>query len=147
VRILSFIETIIVIIIILLTFIYSIPIICLRRFHQPNNIFTFNICVATIFCCLAWIPLFTATVFDNPDDFSFEAKIFLYIAEMIFTIQVPFSLVVALIHRYCSLVYPTKIFFRRKRWFVLCIGSQWILGFVLSIPILVCTNPVRIFLC
>ncbi|CAF0937562.1 unnamed protein product [Rotaria sordida] len=53
---------------------------------------------------------------------------------MIFTIQVPCSFVAVSIHRCCSIVYYTKSFFKTKQWIILCIGSQWLLGFILSIP-------------
>jgi hypothetical protein len=158
IRIFSLIQIIIFILIIFLTFIYSIPIICFRRFHHANNILTLNVCIATIFCGLSWLlqDLITiccglswlvqdeATMFDN-DDFFKKAMVFLYFAETTFTIQVPFSLVAASIHRYCSLVYHTNNFFKRKQWIILCIGSQWIVGFVLLIPNLTCLYNVRIF--
>jgi hypothetical protein len=147
VRIFAFLETIGFISIILFAFIYSIPIICISRFHQPNNLFTLNVCVTTILTCLSLLPVYAVFIFDDPYEVLEEISSFFYIAQTIFIIQIPLSFVVASIHRYCSIVYHTKIFFRRKRWIILCIGSQWLLGFVLSIPNLICTYKVRAFVC
>jgi hypothetical protein len=143
----SLVESIIFLIIILIALVYSIPIICVRRFHQHNNIFTLNVCVATILCSFSWFPIYGVFMFYNPLEVIAKIFRFFNIAETIFTIQVPFSFVIASIHRYCSLVYHTKIFFRRKRWLILCIGGQWMLGFVLTIPNLICLFRVRIFMC
>ncbi len=130
VYIFSLLKTTVVIIIILLSFIYWIPIICICRFHQPNSLFTLDLSVATILCCLSWLPQYAANMFDNSDDFTNQAMIFLLIVQILFTIQVRLSFMVVSVHRYCSLVYHTKIFLRRKRWIILSIGSQWLLGFV-----------------
>jgi hypothetical protein len=118
------IQTIVSISIILLKLVYSIPIICVRRFHHANNIFTLNICVATILCCLSWLPLDAEFLFDSSYDGLETILPCFDVAKIIFTIQLPFSCVIASIHRCCSLVYHTNIFFRRKQWIVLCIASQ-----------------------
>jgi hypothetical protein len=144
-RMISIFQSILFLIIIIFACIYSIPIICIRRFHQHNHILTLNVCLATIFCSLSYLPVYAASIFVNPVDFSRKALIFFDIVQTIFTLQVPLSFVIASIHRYCSIVYHTKIFFKRKRWLVLCIGSQWMLGFILSIPNLIRIYTVRIF--
>jgi len=146
-RVFSFIEVLILTIIILFAFIYSIPIICIRRFHQHNNLLTLNVCLATILCCLSWLAIFTIPLLANPYDKSRESWMYLNIPQTVFTIQVPFSFVVSSIHRYCSIVYHTKIFFKTKRWLIICIGGQWILAFILSIPNLACVCMVRISVC
>lgn len=143
-RVFSIIEIIIFTIIILCVLIYSIPIICIRRFHQHNNILTLNVCLATVLCCLSWLPIFVVPLSANLYEFLINTSIYLVIAETIFTIQVPFSFVTAAIHRYCSIVYHSKSFFKTKRWIILCIGGQWILGFILSVPNLTCVDIVRI---
>ncbi|CAF2851509.1 unnamed protein product [Rotaria sp. Silwood2] len=140
-RIFPIIGVVIFIIIILFAFIYSIPIIFIRRFHQHNNILTLNICLVTILCCLSWLFIHATITIDDPYTTLGKMNFFFYITAMIFTIQVPFSFLAASIHRCCSIVYHTKVFFKTKRWIMLCIGSQWLLGFILSTP-----DFVRIYL-
>jgi hypothetical protein len=145
-RIFSVLETILFILIIFIALIYSIPILCIHRFHQPNNIFTLNVCLAVILCCLSWLP--TTAVFTFTSSYEVIEKIALpfYIMEMLLTIQVPFSFVAVSIHRYYFMIYHAKMFFKRKRWIILCIGSQWILGFILTIPNVICLlHTVRVF--
>jgi hypothetical protein len=145
-HIFGFLETILFIIIILFALIYSLPIICIRRFHQHNNVLTLNICLATILCCFSWLIMNAAIAFDNLDEVSKISGI-LQIAQIIFTVQIPLSFVVVALHRYCSIVYHTNIFFKTKQWIMLCIGSQWMIGIILSIPNLVCVDKVRLFFC
>lgn len=144
VRMLYIIQSILVIIVIFITCIYSIPIIFIRRFHHPNNMFTLNVCIATILCCFSWLPFYITNSFDDDEDVLINpSATFVYILRMIFTMEVPCSLVVASIHRYCSLVYHTQIFFKKKRWYISCIGIQWLLGILIAIPIAACVNIVR----
>ncbi|CAF1432701.1 unnamed protein product [Adineta steineri] len=123
---------------IIFALIYMIPILFIRRFHQHNNILTLNVCLASICCCLSWLPFRALPFMEYPLDFIQSTGIYLYITQTIFTIQVPFSFVATSIHRYCSIVYHTKSFFRTKRWIILCIGCQWLFAFILIIPNLVC---------
>ncbi|CAF3703004.1 unnamed protein product [Adineta steineri] len=123
---------------IIFALIYIIPIIFIRRFHQHNNILTLNVCLASICCCLSWLPVYTLPFMEYPLDFLRSTWIYMDILQTIFTIQVPFSLVATSIHRYCSIVYHTETFFKTKRWIILCIGCQWLLAFILIIPNLVC---------
>jgi hypothetical protein len=55
-RLFAIFQTILFLIIIISACIYSIPIICIRRFRHNNNIFTVNVCLATILNCLSWLP-------------------------------------------------------------------------------------------
>lgn len=123
---------------ILFAFIYSIPIIYIRRFHNHNNIFTLNICLAVILCSLSWLSFWLMSTLDVPYLDVEKIWPFLFGAQTILTIQVPYSFVIVSIHRYCSIAYPTKIFFKTKKWILLCIMSQWILGFTLPIPNFFC---------
>ncbi|CAF3228457.1 unnamed protein product [Rotaria socialis] len=119
--------------IIVLALIYSIPIICIRRFHRNNHMLTLNICFATIFCGLSWFSLDAVALLIGRDGNISLFAIFNMIT-FAFTIQVPFSFVVASIHRCCSIIYHAKAFFKTRQWIALCIGSQWLLCLVLSLP-------------
>ena len=140
------IEAIIYILIILLALIYSIPIVTLRRFHQPNNIFTLNVSVAMILCCLSWLPSISLPAFNDSLQIPPKIQLFIQTAQLLFTVQIPLSFVVTSLHRYCFLIYYRKMRFNRKRWIIVCIASQWILGFLLAIPNVVCNlYIVRVF--
>ncbi|CAF1541032.1 unnamed protein product [Rotaria sp. Silwood1] len=136
-RIFPIAAIIILIIIILFAFIYSFPIIFIRRFHQHNNILTLNICLVTIFCCFSWIFIHVLFMINNPYTTLQRMNLFFNITAMIFTIQVPLSFLAASIHRCCSIIYHMKIFFKTKHWVILCIGSQWLFGIIISIPDLI----------
>ncbi|UJR21693.1 hypothetical protein I4U23_024770 [Adineta vaga] len=138
-RIFPIIQLIIFVIIVIFALVYSISIICIRRFHQLNNILTLNICLASIFCCLSWLPIYILVFMKRSNEISANVLIFLNLAQNIFTLEVPLSFVITSVHRYCSIAYHTKAFFRKRRWIIICIGSQWIFGFILAIPIFICT--------
>jgi hypothetical protein len=65
--------------------------------------------------------------------------------EMICTFQVPLAVVQASVHRLCSIVYHTKSFFKKKRWAIICIASQWAVGILFSLLRISFNNPVRNF--
>ena len=115
---------------------YLIPIIILPRFHHRNHFLTLNVCIANILCCLVWFP-------DDPL-FRNDSTTTMRNIQTIFTLQVPFSFVIVSIHRYCSVVYRKKTFFKSRRWICLCVGIQWILGILLSIPDLMNFHKVKI---
>jgi hypothetical protein len=127
-------ETILFIVIILFAVIYSIPIIVLTRFHRRNHILTLNVCVATIGCCAVWLPATKTFVSGSALLRWKQGYTYIRVLQTLFTIQVPFSFVLVSVHRYCSIVYRKKTFFKRKRWILLCIASQWALAVLLSLP-------------
>ncbi len=121
--------------IILLAFIYSITVLCPRRFRSQINIFTVNLCVAVTGCSLYWMIYYVMLEFNVQQLFAPNTCTFLVYAQMLCTLQVPLAFLIFSIHRLCSIVYHTKPFFKTKLWVVICVISQWITGFVLSLPI------------
>ena len=121
-------------IIVLLALVYSLPILCMRRFQHRNNIFTVNVCLTTAFSCLLWLPNSIAPLLDESSDSMRKKWPWLYVLQMLSDISIPFSLVLVSFHRCCSIVYPHRRFFRRKLWLLICFGGQWIIGGLLSIP-------------
>jgi hypothetical protein len=129
--------------IILVAFVYSIPIICLRRFHYRNNMLTLNICVVTVLCSLYWFLFYVMFEYDMWGTFGFLLNncIFVSIFPVILTLQVPLSFVTASINRLCAVVYHQP-FFKTKYWIPICILAQWIFGTALTLPILCGIGPV-----
>ena len=133
--------------ILLVTLIYSIPIICVRRFHHRNNILTLNICIATFLSSLYWLAI--SLIFQL--DFAAQISLLMEycrlaaVLPVALTLQVPLSFATASLNRLCAVVYHHRSAFKTKFWITTNITAQWILGGLLSLPLLagygpVCTN-------
>lgn len=134
VDVIHYIQIFIIIITIILAFIYSIPVFFLHRFQNFNNIFTTNLCLATICCNIYWLIYYLLLKF-YPEYLFIDSICFILIYfEMMCTFQVPLAYIVISINRLCSIVYQTNLFFKRKLWVIICITIQWIIGLIFSIP-------------
>ena len=130
--------------ILFLAFIYSIPIVIIPRFRHRYNIFILNACLAIIGTCAYFIVYFAMIYFDIGRLFASQWCIILFYAYNIASVQIPFAFVCYSVHRYCSIIYHTKAFFKTKRWAAICIASQWIAEFALSLPFILRNRPVSI---
>jgi hypothetical protein len=135
-------EYIILVLIISFAILYCIPIIFIRRFHQPNNMLTFNVCLATISSAVYWM-YYEIYQQKATAHFSDDLCAFLSFIQTVFTLHTPLSIVTVSIHRFCIVIYHTKNFFRTKRWVLICCLSQWILGVLLSLVALFGNQSVR----
>ena len=59
----SLINIAVLILTISLAVIYLSPVLLIRRFHNTNNVYTANICFATICCCSYWLFFYIALEF------------------------------------------------------------------------------------
>jgi hypothetical protein len=143
ISILGLIQIIILVLAIILALIYSISILLLRRFHNVNNIFTVNLCFAAICCCSYWLFYIIVYRFYPEILAGDQACVAVNYFEMMCTIQVPLAVVEVSVHRLCSVVYHTKLFFKKKRWAVICITSHWIIGIFVALPRITINDPVR----
>lgn len=110
--------------------IYSCLIIFLRRFHHRNNAFILNLCINTIFTCLYFIIYFNAgSYFLSPAE-----CIFFHYAFNVASVELAYAFLAFSIYRFCSVVYHNRPLFKTKKWIVICISSQWIGQFVISLP-------------
>ena len=114
-----------------ITLIYSCLIIFLRRYHNRNRMFILNLCINAIFTCIYFI------IFSNfaGSVISSIACIFLQYAFNVASVQVPYAFLAFSLHRFCSIVYHTRPLFKTKKWVFLCISSQWIGQFIISLPL------------
>ena len=126
--------------VVLLALIYSLPIMCIRRFQHRNNIFTLNVCLTTVFSCLAWLPTTISTLFGYSLDYLRQKWPWLCVLQGMSDTIIPYSLVLISFHRCCSIVYPRKRFFRTKKWMVVCFIRQWVVAALLSIPDIIHTR-------
>ncbi|CAF1386025.1 unnamed protein product [Adineta steineri] len=67
--------------------------------------------------------------------------ILVFYAYNIAGIAIPFAFLTFTVHRFCSIVYHTQPFFKKKRWVGICIASQWIILFVISLPFIFRNGP------
>ncbi|CAF2475700.1 unnamed protein product [Rotaria sp. Silwood2] len=121
-------------IIILSALIYSIPIIYFQCFRYHVNIFTLNLCLAITGCSLYWIIYYTIVEFNSCYLHSENTCMLIIYAQMMFTLQVPFAFIILTVHRYCSIVYHTKHFFKTKQCIAISVIGQWIAAVALSLP-------------
>ena len=129
----------------LLALIYSLPILCIRRFQHRNNIFTLNVCLTTALSCLLWLPNSVSLLTGYSPTFIQAKCPWLSIVQVISDIAVPYSLVLVSFHRCSSIVYAQRSFFRTRRWIVMCFVGQWVIATLLSIPDLLHPRHVGFF--
>lgn len=125
--------------IILVTFIYAIPIVCLRRFHHRNNVLTLNICIATFLSSLYWLSISLIFQIDAVARMSLllEQCRLAMVLPVALTLQVPLSFATASLNRLCAVVYHHQSLFKTKSWIAMNIVAQWILGGLLALPLLI----------
>ena len=117
-------------VILFISVVYSILIICVRRFRHQNNIFILNLCITIILTCIYFMIYFKAIYFDKS---TAECILFHYTFN-IALVQIAYAFVAFTIHRFCSVVYNANNFFKTKRWVMIFISSQWIFQWILSLP-------------
>ena len=131
-------------IIVFLALIYSLPILCIRRFQHRNNIFTLNVSLTTAFSSFFWVATAISSLFGYSRDTVLQMFTWLFVLQVVSDMTIPYSLVLVSFHRCCSIVYPQKRFFRTRTWIIMCFIGQWIVGGLLSIPEIVFPRWVRV---
>ena len=137
-------QIILLAITILLALIYLVPILLFRQFHQRLNIFTVNVSMSVICCALFWLVYDWIGQFNPLQLYSLKNCSLVLYTQMMCTIQLPLALAVVSIHRFCLVVYHRKIFFQQKQWMIMCVTCQWLVGFVIPLPLLRRDTSVRI---
>lgn len=125
----------------LFSLIYLCLILFIQRFHHSNNMFILNICINIIFCSIYFAIFFQMAYSYIPPSTCIIFQYCFHIA----SIGIPLAFSIFTVHRFCSLLYHTVYFFKKKRWVVLCITSQWILQILLSLPFVGKKNSVSFF--
>jgi len=127
-------EDILYALILLFNVIHSCLILFNRRFRHRNNMFILNICFSLLVHIVYFGNYFNMQYFDSRRLFFLPTCNFLFYAYNIASTTTPFSFVTFTIHRFCSIVYHTNPFFKKKRWVVICIASQRIAELILALP-------------
>jgi KISS1 receptor len=122
--------------ILLFAFIYSCLILFIRRFRHRNNIFILNICLSIIAFSIYFVIYFTMSTFVPQLLWVPNLCSVLYYVYCIVNITIAFSFISFTVHRFCSIVYHIKPFFKTQRWVLICIASQRIIELILALPCL-----------
>ena len=122
---------------VLLALIYSIPLLLVHRLRHHLNMYSLNVCLSTSVCSLFWIYIYAVTTINVRQLYTIPTCTMIAYLQVAFTIQIPLSLIVVSLHRYCFIVHQAKRFFRTKRWTVICFVSQWLAGFLLPAPLFI----------
>lgn len=144
VKIINYIQLALLVLLFALAFLYTSTVLLIPRFHHANNLLTINFCIA-LMCSSAYWTYFYVTLLFYPLDFVRELSCgFLTYFEMMSTIEIPLATVVVSVYRLCLIVYHRKRFFRNRRFVMIVIGCQWLVGILVSIPRYWLLGPVRI---
>jgi hypothetical protein len=130
--------------IVLLALIHSCFIIFIPRFRYTNNIFILNICFSLIGISVYFSVFFAMLYFDFLRILAIDTCGIVFYIYNIASITIPFSFLTFTIHRFCSIVYQEKPFFKTKRWVMICIGIQRIIELILAIPYIFAGSTVSI---
>ncbi|CAF1288683.1 unnamed protein product [Adineta ricciae] len=139
--ILSILQLVLMGLALVLTLIYSLSILSNRRFHHQNNIFILNICFAIMTSAIFFLAYLSILNFNVKLFYISNICIIIYYAYSIASIQIPFAFVAFTVHRFCFILYHTRPFFRTNKWVIICIGGQWIIQFLISLPFIIRSQP------
>lgn len=120
--------------ILLIAILYSILILTTRRFRHQNNMFTINICSSISSCSIFFLIDFNMSYFDLQRLYAPRMCPLLLYAFNIASMAIPFSFISFSIHRFCSIAYYGKPFFKTKQWVIICIAGQWMAQLIISLP-------------
>ncbi|CAF1146224.1 unnamed protein product [Adineta steineri] len=114
--------------------IYCFPILIVQNLRTSNNLITVNVCFALVLSTIYWTLYFSFEIFrtnflENQSD-----SLIIYIQTTV-DCQATFSLCVLSIYRFCIIIYGNKPWFNKRRSMILCVVFQWVIAFILPIPI------------
>lgn len=130
----------------LLTFIalciYWTALFLTRRPSNSINLLSMNFCTASGFNSIFWILYYL--LIEYAPEFLFDNThcTYLYYGQSLCTCQVTYSFMFMTINRYLIIARPTNRLFHSCRWITTCIICQWLIGFLLPLPLLARNLPV-----
>ena len=130
----------------LFAFIYSLPILCIHRFHHRNNVFTLNVCLTTILCAVTYGVIFIRPLLGYPSVHFIREQPWFIVVQVFLGTSLMLSFVLVAFHRCCSIVFQQKRFFRTKQWVMVCLAGEWTLAAMICIPFFVDPKKVRLAL-
>jgi len=144
-RIIIFIQIILLSSIIVLTWIYALPIIFIQRFHTVTNILTCNVCFAGFLCSLHWaIYYLVYSFYPNIINKSITSCTIVPYFQTMFTCLVVYSLTMITINRFFLVIYPNKTLFKRHTWSFISSVVPWIIAIILPLPYFTLSSKVNV---
>lgn len=124
------------------SFIHCIPVISNRRFQHANNLLILNLCVTSNCCCFYWIGYYLTLHYAPENLFQDSTCNWVFYFQTMAACQVIYSFSIISLHRYFYIVHHTNRYFKSKQWLRLSIGVQWVVGFIVPLPIFARHLPV-----
>ena len=102
----------------------------------------------------AWVVLsvlFIGSIYEIllmvlPDDLNkWNCVLFQYFQTLV-NLQEVYALCNVSINRLCIILYNNKLLFKTRRWVFTCIGTQWLIGMIMPLPLFVINGQVIIML-
>lgn len=113
---------------------YALSICFIRRFHTSIHVLSANVSIASFICCGFWAIYFILyTHYPNILWTEQSCLLILYL-QTTFNFGLIWALCVVSLNRLFAVVYRSKVFFRTKRWTIICISIQWTLTVLLPLP-------------
>ena len=137
-------QAILLVVIAVLALIYSLPILCIRRFQHRNNIFALNVCLTAIAACIVCTLVTAVPSLSSAFKHFTVAHSWLSSVQASIGLSMILSFVLVALHRCCSILYHQQWFFRSKQWVMICLVSQWVVASIASIPHFVSSLQVRL---
>ncbi|CAF3942229.1 unnamed protein product [Adineta steineri] len=137
-QIVLIIDIITMLIVIILSTAYIIPIIFIRRFQTTYNILTGNICLTILIASVFWITFNTLTVYNAS---AMKQSIIACYITAYFPAYVNcstvYAVVVVTMNRFFAIVYPNKRFFKTQAWCFISLSIQWTVAILAPLPRLI----------
>ncbi|CAF0795070.1 unnamed protein product [Adineta ricciae] len=139
----TLITIIVLLIVIISSFIYVIPIIFVRRFHTGANVLLVGLSVNGIICSILWVVWNSISII-NPTLLVKSKEICIamnYLSTLVNSLII-YCLVVITINQFFAVIYPKKKLFHTVKCAIFSITVQWIVSIIVSIPDVVISVPV-----
>jgi hypothetical protein len=142
VQFLTVVKLVFFVLIILSACIYSIPILCVKRFRSPINILTVNVSISCIICSVYWTMYTVLQMVMLEELTKWDCVLFQYFQTFV-NCQEIYALCNVSINRFCIILYNNKRLLRIQKWVFTCIGIQWLIGVILPLPLFSITGQAK----
>ena len=132
------------ILIVVTSLLHCIPVIGIRRFQHANNIVILNLCIASICCCFYWIGYYLTLQYAPEKLWIDPICTWISYVRTMAACQTIYAFSIISIHRYFYIVHHTNQYFKSVKWLRLSIGVQWLVGFIIPLPLFARNLPVFI---
>lgn len=119
---------------VLIIIVYCIPMIINAHFWKSTYLYILNIAVGMLIANIYLIVYFILMSYAADALFMESTCALVFYMRMMSTCQAAYTIILFTINRFCLIVFPTKYSLKTIRWTKIAIATQWIIGFLISIP-------------